>query len=228
MVQKSDIKTGRMFPGTGDRRFSGLSYVYTYNESKQALIDSTHDALMEVAGSMATQVNVSNLEKVQPGDENASFYLALVDQLREMRSQNSELVNCYIMQLNHGQITFLADDAEDGPCAIGESYNSTDYDQIVTAMTTPSASDQIYNDSYGNFMSGYAPIIRNGTTLAIFGVDMDASTVLSRENFIGNTMLIIMSISILIAAFIIGMLAFTLICDIKKLNTTANRSALAI
>jgi adenylate cyclase len=52
---------------------------------------------------------------------------------------------------------------------------------------------------------------------------MDATTVQQREDFIGNTIYIIIGVSIAVAAAIVGLFAATLIRDIKKLNKTAEQ-----
>ena len=51
---------------------------------------------------------------------------------------------------------------------------------------------------------------------------MNAAQVVQRENFIGNTIYLIIGISVGIAAAIIGAFSVTVVRDLKKLNATAN------
>jgi HAMP domain-containing protein len=52
---------------------------------------------------------------------------------------------------------------------------------------------------------------------------MLATTVVERQNFIGDTIYIIMGIAILIAALLIGLFSVTIIRDIQKLNRAAQK-----
>lgn len=206
---------------------SGLTFVYTYAETQKSINNSLDDHLEDVARTMASQINateVGTLTSLKPGDENTSGYLAIVQHLREMRNGSTSIINGYIMLVNGTQVTFLVDDAEDEPASIGYIYISPEPDKIQTALTESSASSKIYTDVYGSYMSGYAPVKdSDNRTVVVLGVDMDASTVLASENFIGSTIYVIMGLGVLIAGVIVGVLAFTIIRDIKKLNQTATK-----
>lgn len=52
---------------------------------------------------------------------------------------------------------------------------------------------------------------------------MLATTVVEREDFIGNTIYLIMGVGIHIAALIIGLFSVTILYDIKKLNQAVQR-----
>lgn len=206
---------------------AGLTFFYTYGQTKEALKDSVRDELSQVAGTMATQVDGNTVLILKPGDEGSPQFNALQDKLLKLRSQSTVTKNSYIMKLQGNDVVFVLDDiygTDPEAAAIGEVYDSPDRDQIIAAMKSPTASRDFYTDKWGTFISGYAPVSdSNGTVVAILGVDMDASAVIARQNFIGDTIYIILGISILIAGIIILFFSRTLIRDIKKLNDTATK-----
>ena len=161
----------------------GMFSLYT---AANGIRDSTRDELKAVAGVMATQVNASDIAGLKPGDESSARYKALVDHLLTMRSMDDRIVNAYIMKVaNNGNISFLADDLyfEDpaGSAKIGDRYITPDNMEIFGALSLPTASQHVYTDKYGSFISGYAPIDTDlngseGNTVAVLGVDMAATT----------------------------------------------------
>ena len=161
----------------------GMFSLYT---AANGIRDSTRDELKSVAGVMATQINASDIAGLKPGDESSPRYKALVDHLLTLRSMDDRIVNAYIMKVgNGGNISFIADDLypEDpaGSAKIGDSYVTPDRMEIFGALSLPTASQQVYTDKYGSFISGYAPIDTDlkgsdGNTVAVLGVDMAATT----------------------------------------------------
>jgi len=206
---------------------SGLTFVYTYTETKNAINESLQDHLKDVSSTMASQITdeeIAVILSLQSGDESSPEYQAIVGHLRDMRADSDSIDNAFIMIFEGGQLIFLVDDYEDDPCMIGDVYDTPDLEVIQQAMAEPTASSEIYSDEWGSYMSGYAPV-RNadGDAVFVLGIDMDASTVLDQENFIGSTIYVIMGLGVVLAGIIVGVLAMTIIRDIKKLNQTATK-----
>ncbi|MFA5253430.1 MAG: hypothetical protein WC367_02020 [Methanoregula sp.] len=160
--------------------------VYAYSHSNAALKETAQWGLKSTAGAMATQINASEIQGIQPGDENTTKYLAIANKLRTMRSMNDDLINAYIVRVNATDKTavFLVDDLypvdPQGSARIGEADNSPDKMQIFAALSGPTASSEPYSDSWGSFMSAYAPIDDSasdstGNTYAVLGLDVAAS-----------------------------------------------------
>jgi methyl-accepting chemotaxis protein len=127
------------------------------------------------------------------------------------------------MRVNGRQVVFLMDDAADGPAKIGQIYDQPE-PKVFEAVNGIQISDNVYADEWGTFLSGYAPVKdASGKTSLVLGADMLATTVVERQNFIGNTIYLIMGIAILIAAVIIGLFSVTIIRDIQKLNQAAQK-----
>ncbi|MDD4484875.1 MAG: hypothetical protein PHD55_10985 [Methanoregula sp.] len=160
--------------------------VYAYSHSNAALKETAQWGLKSTAGAMAAQINASEIQGIQPGDENTTKYLAIANKLRTMRSMNDDLINAYIVRVNATDKTavFLVDDLypvdPQGSARIGEADNSPDKMQIFAALSGPTASSEPYSDSWGSFMSAYAPIDDSasdstGNTYAVLGLDVAAS-----------------------------------------------------
>jgi methyl-accepting chemotaxis protein len=204
---------------------STATFLYTYNETKNAMLDSTRDQMSNTIGMIAQQFTPAEAQAIynlQAGQDNLPEYAAILAKMRYIRGQSPEIVNIYAMRIDNNQVIFAADDVEDEPAAIGDRYDQPDT-RLFDAVNGISVSDNVYTDEFGTYLSAYAPIkTTNGETL-IIGADMDATTVQQREDFIGNTIYIIIGVSIAIAAAIVGVFAATLIKDIKKLNKTAEQ-----
>jgi len=205
---------------------SGLTFFYTYGETKNALKQSVRTELSSVAGILATQVDAEKILSLREGDDGSEVYVEVVTQLQTLRSRDEKLLNAYIMKLDGETLSFIADDLypEADAAKVGELYESDDMAVIVAAQEASTASEDFYTDKWGTFLSGYAPI-RNaaGETGAILGVDMDASEVMARQEFIGNTIYAIIGVSVFVAGGIIAAFSRTIIRDIKLLNEGAER-----
>ena len=71
---------------------------------------------------------------------------------------------------NNGQI----DDIEVPP-EPQELYDISDSPMLAEALKSPTADQDLTIDEWGTFLSGYAPIISSGKTLAVLGIDMEVS-----------------------------------------------------
>lgn len=158
---------------------------FAYTSSNDALKDSVRQGMKSTAAVMATQINASDLAGIKPGDETSPHYLAVVRELRIMRSLDDNIINAYILRVNPDQTaTFLVDDLmiDDpaGSARIGEVSTSPDKMEIFSALSVPAASKEPYTTKYGSFMSAYAPIDdatddSTGNTYAVLAIDMSAN-----------------------------------------------------
>jgi methyl-accepting chemotaxis protein len=167
-----------------------------------------------------TPAEAQAIYDLQAGQENSAAYASIITKMQFIRGQSPNIVNIYAMRIDGEEVTFVADDAESDGAAIGDAYAEPEA-RLFDAVNGISVSDNIYSDEFGTYLSAYAPVKTTAGATLIIGADMDASTVQQREDFIGNTIYIIIGVSIAIAAVIVGIFAATLIKDIKKLNKTA-------
>lgn len=205
---------------------SGMTFIYTYNETKNALLSQMQDELVDMSQVFSSRVNGDAMVSLQPGDEGTLNFTTTVNTIREMRDNSSFLEYSYILRVEGSSVSFLVDDAygEADAASIGDVYDTSDAQLIIAALNGTTTSSKIYTDQWGSFLSGYAPIFdSNGNAVAVMAVDMDATTVLVNQDFIGNTIYLIMAISIIFAGVIVALFALTMSRDIKKLNVAAEK-----
>ncbi|MFH0870737.1 MAG: PDC sensor domain-containing protein [archaeon] len=210
-----------------------LTYVYTYSEAKKALTETVREELTEVAAMASTQIQGELLQKVmalRPGDEGTPGYADAVNFLVNLRKHSSELSNFYILAKDGEKINFIVDDiyfeTPDDYAKIGEEY--VDYDDaLLPGFENPTSSSEFYTDKWGTFLSGYAPIKdADGNTVALLGIDMDVKKVVTKQEFIGSLIYIVVGAAILLAGLLILFFSTTIIKDIKNLTKVANQISL--
>lgn len=205
---------------------SSMTFFYTYNETKNALKERMQDELQSVAGVAATQINGSVVAALKPGDENSAAYTEIRDQLEAMRAINPDIKYIYIMRKNGEAVEFAVDaDYGTDPDAakIGDIYEETN-PELMTGFVKLSADKEFTTDEWGTVLSGYAPIKdASGNVTGLVGVDMASDRVIQQQEFIGNTIYVIVGISVLIAAIIVGYFVATIMRDINKLNRQAEK-----
>lgn len=207
---------------------AGGTFIFTYGQTKTALLEITRDDLHQMIAIASTQISPDEIQallKLQAGEDETPAYLALQKKFRDMRALSKNIVNFYVMRVEGDKVMFLLDDLPlaDDPAQIGQEYDQPEA-KVFSAVNGIEVSDNLYTDEWGTFLSGYAPVKdANGKTAFLIGADMLAQTVIDRENFIGSTIYLIMGIGILIAAAIISLFSVTIIRDIKKLNLAAEK-----
>lgn len=206
---------------------AGGTFFYTYNETKNALVQSSRDEIRQVIGIIAQQFtnqDIQTLVNLQPGQENTSAYLALNQKMQSMRALSPDIINIYTMNISEGKVSFIIDDdyPNNGGAMIGQVYDQPEA-CLFNITEGIQVSPNVYSDEFGSYLSGYAPLNATASNyLLAVGADMNAAQVVQRENFIGNTIYLIIGISVGIAAAIIGAFSVTVVRDLKKLNATAN------
>jgi methyl-accepting chemotaxis protein len=205
---------------------AGGSFLFTYNQTKKALLESTREDLLQIIGIASTQFSppeIEQIQRLQPGEDTSPGYVAIKKKLQTMRSMSPNVENFYIMQVQGEKIVFFVDDLDDDPAKIGQVYEQPET-KVFAAVNSPQVSDDLYTDEWGTFLSGYAPILgTSGASTLIIGGDILATKVIERQNFIGNTIYYVMGFAILLAGVIIGVFSLTIIRDILKLIQAAEK-----
>ena len=203
---------------------SGLTFVFTYGETKTALKETTQDELKGLAAVIATQIDGDAMAALRPGEEETPKFIVIRDQLDAIRSSNPDILYLYTMRQVGDTVEFVvdADYGIDDGVAIGYVYDRV-VPELLAGFVEPSADSDFTTDEWGTVLSGYAPVKdSSGAVVGLVGVDMDSSRVIQRQDFIGNTIFIVIGIAVLIAGGLIALFSRTIIRDIKSLNATAN------
>ena len=205
---------------------SGLTFFYTFGETKSALKETMRDELMAVASVTSTQINGDAVSALKAGDETGREYLAIRDQLKAIKESNEDILYVYIMKKTADGVEFVVD-ADYGfdpeAAMIGDVYDGAT-EELLAGFNAVSADNEFTTDEWGTVLSGYAPIKDSkGNMVGLVGIDMSSERVIKKQDFIGNTIYLIIGLAVLIAGAMIALFSRTIIRDVKKLNESANK-----
>lgn len=186
----------------------GSLTAYAYTNTQASISSTARAGLESTAAVMATGINASDIEGLQPGDETSPRYRDVVMKLRTLRSMDDTILSAYILKVHPDHtVTFLVDDLTfsdpAGSAKIGEMSTDPNRDAIFAALSVPTSSNGPYTTRYGSFMSAYAPVDdspegSNGNTVAVLAIDIPAKTYTDAVNASGFGIIITGVVSILI------------------------------
>ena len=204
---------------------SALSFFYTYTETKKAIKSITKNELQALASVIAASVDGETLKTIRPGDENTPKYRAISEMLYGMQEANQDIKYIYIYaHHDEKRVAFLVD-AEYGHgkdvAKAGEIYEETT-PAMLAGLNQADSENDFSSDRWGTFLSAYSPIRdKSGRSVGAVGVDMLSEKVMEKQNFIGDTIYIILAIGLVVAAILIAMFSIPMIRDIKTLDRAA-------
>lgn len=199
---------------------TGGMYKYTLELMK----DEIGTRLMSIAATAAPEIDASDLDFVHiPRDMKRPEYQRVYNQLNDIRDRNEDIIYIYIMRPTEdkdiwefvvdGDTNFhlpnFLDVNNDG--VLNEADEGappgTRYDVAFSAPTIrdhglekPGYDSDFYSDQWGTFLSANAPIYdESGKPVAILGVDMDVSVVLTSIGKIFKTYILFFAIFGLLA-----------------------------
>ena len=122
---------------------------------------------------------------LSPEDEDSSFYRVISLRLKSIRDTSEVIERIYTLrQQEDGRITFVVDVDPDTPAHVGQDYlrPSSLLEKGLTLISGPVVEDNLYTDSSGTFLSGYAPIYNQFRDLdGVLGIDIDATAIIANE-----------------------------------------------
>ncbi|MBI1925500.1 HAMP domain-containing protein [Candidatus Poribacteria bacterium] len=196
---------------------SGCFFFYT---ASKALDAEMGQRLIAIAKASAVQIKGEYLRVLQPGSENTRLYQNMQQKLQSMRDA-AEAQAIYVFDRDGKS---LVDSRPDVP--IGSHYRALDADQIhiegaKQGIATVSTAFHGKDDAF--YKSAYAPIRdEKGDIVAILAVD---ASVLFLEilKSMRQNMIIIGTMSILIAMTLSALFARSIVIPIKKLSHAAHQ-----
>ncbi|MCL5958260.1 MAG: diguanylate cyclase [Chloroflexi bacterium] len=179
---------------------------YGAHRASSSIRDQLRSKLSAVAASVAANIDVEALERIQsPQDETSADYRSLKSYLQAARNANPEIRYVYTIKPEKAPTAwhFLVD-AEENPALVshvGDRYDVTPYPEFRAAVQGPTADKDITTDKWGRWLSGYSPVReRGGKTIAVLGLDMSAEAVAKEEARIMRSLSL--NLSLLAAAFL--------------------------
>lgn len=159
---------------------SGSIGTYFYRQATGSLLESLRTRLAHSAGLLSRAIDAAELEGIRaPVDAERPEYLRTLALLREFQGANRDVAFIYLMRLDGDRVRFVVD-SDPGPdqALPGDSYDEP-VPRLREGFDRPAADDEISQDRWGYFLSGYAPL-KNGGGRYLVGIDMRADEVQSK------------------------------------------------
>jgi HAMP domain-containing protein len=208
------------------------TYAYTYNQAKEALKDTIKNQLMQLSSIAASQLSAEQIDllaNIQAGDNENPQLLEINTLLYNIRKNDEDISEFYAMRKeSDDKIVFVADDwtiqnIEDSS-AVGDPYDDYEPTLLEAFKGVSTASENIYTDQWGTWLSGYAPLKNaSGKTVAVLAVDMDVTVVQQKINFISSLIYYVIGFAILAAGLIILFFSMTIVKDVKAMSKVAEK-----
>lgn len=183
------------------------------------LIELGGEQAQVAAGLASAEIDVDELLKLKPGDEDGTVYNSIVEPLREVQ-ETCGVKYLYTLTTDGTKVYYGVDtDETDGRCAIGEEYNHT-YAELKSVFEGERyVADTIENDGFGDLIIAYDPIKdKDGNVVAILASDYDAGGITERLNGMAMNNAILFAIGYVFAFAITFLVATMLTKGIKQVN----------
>ena len=207
---------------------AALSNFTIYKYALDFQFQQLRDKLIAIASTSAIIVNAESLTKVpliKEGVESTP-YKVIVKQLNKIKEANPSIEYIYTMTKTSkpGIFQFVVDpdpepeeEGEEGSYP-GDEYDASRFPQMMKAFSGPTADEQMEKDEWGVFLSGYAPIVdSSGKTVAILGVDMQASDVYGMQQKVKVRALIVLVLGVLLSLFLGTVISSRIARPVKEL-----------
>ncbi len=199
-----------------------------YHISRNALREHLESRLRSVASIAALTLSADDLSRLRtPADRKTPVFRKLQSHLLDLQQAVPSIKYIYVMRKSSREETlkFVIDptlpkdengngriEDNEAPAQIGEEYNIANYPQIKYAFSGPIADNEINQDKWGYWLSGYAPVRdHTGKAVAIVGVDMSAQEILRQEGMLRRgvaiALIVMLAVSVLLSFMIASLLA---------------------
>lgn len=192
---------------------SGSIGTYFYKQSTASLLESLQSRLRYSAGLLARTVDAAELAAIR-GPEAIPLpqYRRLLAQVRDFQEANPDIAFIYVMRRDgvpgtvDAEVRFVLDSDSSGEQALPGDLYAEDVPRLREGFDHPTADDEITQDRWGYFLSGYAPV-KNGAGRYLVGLDMRADEVQRKFQRIRVAGGVSLLLSILLAALFSRLLA---------------------
>lgn len=174
---------------------SGFGLWIMYTEATKFVWIELRAKALTVAATTAALIDPELLKQIHTrADEGSQAYITVQNELRRARDANRRehisVKYLYTLQpdpQNPKRLLYQVD-AEESPkyvSHVGDIDNNSVDLKIAEHLNGYYAPDQFVTDPYGKWMSGYAPVFdREGNYVATVGVDISASTIIAKFNYL--------------------------------------------
>ncbi|PWH12635.1 MAG: hypothetical protein DDG60_12030 [Anaerolineae bacterium] len=200
-----------------------------YFSFSQQIRQDLRKRLMNIAAVAALQQNGDELVLIS--SETDPLYQKVREQNQRIVDIDPDIAYVYTMRKDEQGIYFVVDVGGANyadTASFGERYPDAsptlrqNFDTLETAITD----QEIYTDSFGSFLSGYAPIRNSqGEKVGVLGVDLKAEIVIQQERAFIFTSLAIFAIALVLIALSGILIGNRISSPLRTLAYSANRIA---
>jgi len=175
------------------------------DDCQNSLIEST---LLSTAFSVSQFIDADALLALEAGGEDDPYYNDLLDRCLVI-TEELGLEYIYVLARapgsSAGKFVFFLDTDLEAEAVIGELYDIDEFAAIEEALSGRGSISDAYEDEWGVFISGYAPIYDNaGKVAAVVGVDYDTNAINTQKTgaLVSYILMCLAILAVIIAVYI--------------------------
>ncbi|MEW8624506.1 MAG: diguanylate cyclase [Candidatus Thiodiazotropha sp.] len=203
---------------------SGSVGSYFYHSAIENLMDALQSRLKNSASLISSSLQDAHLDQIRAEKDVAlPNYQHYVKQLRDYVKTNPDIAFIYVMRKVDDKAAFVLDSDMQDPASPGEIYEP-DIDTLMEGFLRPSVDQELVEDRWGVFLSGYSPI-EAGKDDYLIGIDMRADEVKKKFEQIRLAGFLSLALSVILAMIFSRLLSQNLTRRISHLTTRFARIA---
>lgn len=203
---------------------SGSVGSYFYHSAIENLMDALQSRLKNSASLIGHGLESAKLDEIRDQqDMERPSYQQYIKQLRGYVKTNPDIAFIYVMRKVGNQAVFVLDSDLQEPATPGEVYEP-ELKAMMDGFLRPSVDQEIAEDRWGFFLSGYAPI-DTGNQGYLVGIDMRADEVHKKFEQIQLAGLLSLALSVILAMIFSRLLSHNMNRRIMGLTTRFARIA---
>ncbi|MCG8488960.1 MAG: diguanylate cyclase [Chromatiales bacterium] len=203
---------------------SGSVGSYFYHSAIENLMDALQSRLKNSASLISSSLQDAHLDQIREEKDVAlPNYQHYVKQLRDYVKTNPDIAFIYVMRKVDDKAAFVLDSDMQDPASPGEIYEP-DIDTLMEGFLRPSVDQELAEDRWGVFLSGYSPI-EAGKDDYLVGIDMRADEVKKKFEQIRLAGFLSLALSVILAMIFSRLLSQNLTRRISHLTTRFARIA---
>ncbi len=174
---------------------------------KSYLLNEKKESTKSIAELAASYIDVDDFVTVMEEGADTEAYEIIIDTLRPFMNVEG-VTYIYTMTKDDNDTLYYVVDADpEDPGESGEEYEDTTDIMLETFKGKAVSENEITSDEWGDFMSSYAPIFKDGQVIGMLGVDCEVSYIKDSVNSIMKRFLLVAFCVLIIGiaiAFIMG------------------------
>ncbi len=203
---------------------SFISLYLIYTKTIQAQMEDLKASLLMTAalGAELIDGDAHKNIKLESSSISSTYYQHIKRKLHLIRKANPKIRYVYTISKDEDEerLFFVVDSAriEELFSYPGDSYESLSEPDVFAAFDGPQVNKELIKDTWGSYMSGYAPIYdAQGRAVAVLGLDMSGETIEETQKVVRQNMVTIFIFAVILSVCLGIVLALRLTNPINKL-----------